>query len=853
MCGICGLGYAAEVIDSGHQGIWPKNAEQLLAEKGLHVADASALFDGPPLEPTETQSDEVDPTGFSPFFDIPSGTSTPYVLGVGQRINAEISVQGDTDWFGMQLVQGQTYQISLRSLPFFGLGDPELYLFDNFGNFLTFDDNSGEGLNSLLTITATRTGVYYIGATGFGGTGQSVGQYEISLAQVNFGADTVGQTKATAGTVAVDSSVTGTIDFGTDQDWYEVTVQKGKTYAVFLDSAVLSFTPLADPKVEVVDRNLASVAFNDDNGVTKNAALTFTADYNGKYYIKAMGGPANTGDFKLTVADFSPPEPASPLDALDWGVKLDNPHVTYYFAKAGETFGDDTFGNELTDTDWSAYQKAQAIAAMGEYTKVSNLTFAEVSNSSQADFILTKNFLDSANTGRMIPPDPQYGAVQGVGWFNTNPTYWSDASGKLLDKFAFGYGNFIHEFGHGLGLSHPHDDGGGQSAIMAGVTSSGTRGDFGLNSRVFTVMSYIDGWTGGPAIDPTNQAFGFPGSLMAMDIAVIQEKYGVNNNHNGGNTVYTLPNANGTATGYEAIWDTGGKDTFVHTGSMGATIDLRQATLKSELGGGGFMSFATGIHGGLTIAKGVKIENATGGSANDTLVGNGLKNQLDGKGGNDVMIGGKGNDTYFISAAGDVVSEAANGGKDDIVRSGAIDLVLGDYANVENATLTGSSDLDATGTAVSNLLIGNKGKNLLSGKAGNDTVKGGAGKDTLKGEAGKDNLQGQAANDKLNGGSGNDTLDGGKANDRLTGGKGLDDFIFKGTIGNDKITDFAKGKDELHLSDALWTGTLTKAQVVNQLADVVGGNVVFDFGANGSITLLGVSSKSGLASDLEFI
>lgn len=848
MCGICGFGDAGQVAAGGHTGPWPVNAGQLLAQKGLTIADGDALFGGDVNAQVQDGDGGGDPTGFNSFFDIPSGPSTPYVLGVGQRINAEISVAGDTDWFGMQLVQGQTYQISLRALPFFGLGDPELYLFDNTGSFLTFDDNSGDGLNALLTVTATRTGTYFVGATGFGGNASTTGQYEISLAQVNFGADTVGQTKATAGTVAVDGSVTGTIDFGTDQDWYEVTVQKGKTYAVFLDSAILSFTPLADPKLEVLDNALTSVAFNDDNGVTKNAALTFTADYNGKYYIKTFGGPANTGDFKLTVADFSPPEPPGPLAAIDWGVKFNKTTITYYFARAGETYG-----NEVTDSDWTAYQKAQATAALGEYSNVSNLTFVEVTAPDQADFKLTKNFLDSDNTGRMIPPDAQYGANQGVGWFNTNPKYWSDTAGKLLDKGAFGYGNFIHEFGHGLGLSHPHDNGGGQSAVMAGVTSSGTRGDFGLNSRVFTVMSYIDGWTGGPAIDPNNQAFGFPGSLMAMDIAKIQEKYGVNTNFHGGNDVYTVPNVNVTGTGYLAIWDTGGKDTFLHTGAMGATIDLRAATLKSELGGGGFVSFATGIHGGLTIANGVKIENATGGSGNDTLVGNGLKNVLDGKGGNDVMIGGKGNDTYVLSAVGDVVSEAAKGGRDDMVKTGAFSLDLADYENVENAQLTGTGNHGIDGSAVSNLLIGNKGANVISGKGGNDTVKGGAGKDTLKGEAGKDKLIGQAGADKLNGGAGNDRLEGGKANDRLTGGKGLDDFVFSGQIAKDKITDFAKGKDDLLLSEGLWTGTLTKAQVVSQFADVEGGHVVFDFGAKGSITLLGVTSTAGLAGDIEFI
>jgi hypothetical protein len=319
MCGLCGLGDAALVIDGaggeGHSSPWPENAAELLARQGLEIADADALFSaGAPGVPADDSA-----ISFNAFFDVPSGVNTPYGLSVGQRLNAEISAPGDTDWFGMFLTEGQTYQISLKALPFGGLGDAKVFLFDNQGNFLTFDDDGGNGNDALLTFTATRTGVYFTGATGFGKDGSTTGAYELSLGIADFNADTVGDIPSLAGSIAVSSSVNGTIDYSFDEDWYAVTVEKGKTYAVFLESASAGFAPLADPNLEVVDRQLNLVAENDDNGITRDSALTFSAEYDGVYYIKAKGGPGNTGDFKLSVADFSPPKPPSPVEGIDWG------------------------------------------------------------------------------------------------------------------------------------------------------------------------------------------------------------------------------------------------------------------------------------------------------------------------------------------------------------------------------------------------------------------------------------------------------------------------------------------------------------------------------------------------------
>ena len=56
----------------------------------------------------------------------------------------------------------------------------------------------------------------------------------------------------------------------------------------------------------------------------------------------------------------------------------------------------------------------------------------------------------------------------------------------------------------------------------------------------------------------------------------------------------------------------------------------------------------------LSIAAGVEIENVIGGDGNDTIVGNGLANTIDGGLGDDTMTGGEGADIFeFFNDFGD--------------------------------------------------------------------------------------------------------------------------------------------------------------------------------------------------------
>ncbi|HEX8258315.1 MAG TPA: hypothetical protein VF589_11845, partial [Allosphingosinicella sp.] len=131
-----------------------------------------------------------------------------------------------------------------------------------------------------------------------------------------------------------------------------------------------------------------------------------------------------------------------------------------------------------------------------------------------------------------------------------------------------------------------------------------------------------------------------------------------------------------------------------------------------------------------------------GGGGNDTLVG-GL--------GADFMTGGTGDDFYIVSDRGDVVIEAAGGGRDTVMAS--IGYRLGD--TIEDLRLAGTA-VSGSGNGGDNAILGNRADNRLNGLDGVDELNGGAGDDALSGNAGDDVLIGGAGRDTLTGGAGAD-------------------------------------------------------------------------------------------------
>jgi VCBS repeat-containing protein len=175
----------------------------------------------------------------------------------------------------------------------------------------------------------------------------------------------------------------------------------------------------------------------------------------------------------------------------------------------------------------------------------------------------------------------------------------------------------------------------------------------------------------------------------------------------------------------------------------GSGDDLLDGGLgDDQLAGGKGVDTLTGGDGNDVLDGGIDGDTLDGGLGDDQLFGSKGDDQLVGGEGIDVLDGGTGNDIYLLDDQDSVIERADEG----------YDTVQADFsttlsANVERLELIGPDNLDGTGNASDNDLIGTIGDNQLYGLDGDDFLFGGSGADLLDGGAGADLMEGGGDDD----------------------------------------------------------------------------------------------------------
>ncbi|MFN3514254.1 MAG: M10 family metallopeptidase C-terminal domain-containing protein [Phenylobacterium sp.] len=381
----------------------------------------------------------------------------------------------------------------------------------------------------------------------------------------------------------------------------------------------------------------------------------------------------------------------------------------------------------------TAEQQAATRLALAYWDDVIAISFKEASNGQgNWDLAFATTVTGPGQAWAYLPHGKAYGAqyqhIQGDVWINPAPV-----SGVQLLNGFYGLQTLTHEIGHALGLSHPGDYDAGDDVELSYALA-----DYYQDSLQYTVMSYWDAYeTGAQHIDWSLMRFVYSATPGVHDIAAVQRLFGADTTTRTGDTTYGFNwsadlddrpafqlGPNQLAPVF-TIWDAGGNDTLDLSGySTPSYIDLNPGAFSSAGGTETFLSLeeinannlaaglparsqllyevynngVEGINGGvswvslsggplmkdnISIAYGTWIENAVGGSGNDTIVGNARDN---------VLTGGAGEDRFVFqeNAGADRVTDFSSGDLIDLTAVAGLET----WADVQ-ARLTANDDGDA--------------------------------------------------------------------------------------------------------------------------------------------------------------
>jgi serralysin len=312
---------------------------------------------------------------------VPDDIGSTHVINVGDApLVGTIETIGDQDYYRVQLVAGQTYEIGMNAkyggpngVP---LVDAWFDIRDSEGELIISVDSGGQtthnilssGYDALHSFTAPYSGLFFINARAFDdgvtpeATGNGVGDYELFVKVAETGGgetppeqansqsifptttDTVANDLGTTSTIVANARpVVSTIDAPGDQDFYKIEMVAGNVYRINQSFFVggPSGVPLADSLFDIYDPSGKKVATGTSGGsmpgglvtTTVNAQIDYVPTESGVFYISARSGNylngdpfagEPVGDYQLTVEAWDPYyDPSEPLYAIDWGSQVD--------------------------------------------------------------------------------------------------------------------------------------------------------------------------------------------------------------------------------------------------------------------------------------------------------------------------------------------------------------------------------------------------------------------------------------------------------------------------------------------------------------------------------------------------
>ena len=384
---------------------------------------------------------------------------------------------------------------------------------------------------------------------------------------------------------------------------------------------------------------------------------------------------ATTNSTNSTGATYSSASDVGYIEGLRssvmWDIDIDGGEtLTYSFYDGtvpyvGYSDNYDSDGDGSVDSGYPDYAAAFNSTQMAEMRDVYELwdvalpfTIEEVTETSASN-------VGEARVAYLTEPDmrsgaaafayyPNSGTTGGDAWYIVDGAQNVNSSDGSFDynlTFATGYGRIValHEIGHSIGLSHPHDGNDGKDYA-----------DYGeLDNSNQTVMSYTQApWL---AFYDTGSSITYKSiyssTPMVNDVAAVEHIYGAVSDANLGDTTYTITDHQYIQT----IVDSGGTDTIdVSALAYRSVIDLTPGS-KNDVGtatkaeqeaylGGSIWTSSNLFEGvdNLGIAYSATIENIIGSAGDDTFTGNSSNNVIKGGAGDDTIDGGAGTADYAV-------------------------------------------------------------------------------------------------------------------------------------------------------------------------------------------------------------